>query len=132
MEYAIGNIVVAISWSSNLTSLFDNIGVHLPDYLCRSFLEVRNGNAQFLNPVKDSPFSLADATADHNLWMNAPHIGSLPIILNIPALIITILVTSVAYVGIKESRTGSNIMVAFKLIVVLAVIAIGCTQVHPN
>ena len=132
MEYAIGNIVVAISWSSNLTSLLDNIGIHMPQFLSMSFLEVKNGNEQFLHPVKDSPITAEAATAFHNLWISAPRIGGMPIIFNIPALIITILVTSVAYVGIKESRTGSNLMVAFKLIVVLAVIAIGCTHVHTS
>lgn len=132
MEYAIGNIVVAISWSSNLTSLLDNIGVHMPQWLSASFLEVKNGNEQFLHPVKDSPIAADAAAAFHNLWISAPRIGSMPIIFNIPALIITILVTSVAYVGIKESRTGSNFMVAFKLIVVLVVIAIGCTHVHTS
>jgi len=136
MEYAIGNIVVAISWSANLSSFVDTVfgsyGIHIPQWLSMSFMEVKNGNAKFMELTASHGAITSDLTAYHNLWVSAPHIGSIPVILNIPALIITFLVTWVAYVGIKESRTGSNLMVAFKLIVVLAVIAIGCFHVHSN
>src|SRR5438128_482293 len=45
MEYAVGNITVAISWSGNLSSFLHNIGIHLPNFLCTSFLEAKNGSA---------------------------------------------------------------------------------------
>ncbi len=129
MEYAIGNVVVAISWSSNLKTFLSNIGVTIPDYLSTSFFEVRSANNRFLDLVAQKATITPELTASHNLWMNAPHIGNIPIILNFPALLITFLITWLAYVGIKESRTGSNLMVAFKLLVVLAVIAIGCFHI---
>src|ERR1700733_1054835 len=49
MEYAIGNITVAISWSSNLTSFLNNIGIHIPEFLSRSFFEIKNGSAHYLD-----------------------------------------------------------------------------------
>lgn len=125
MEYAIGNVVVAISWSSNLKTFLQNLNINIPDYLSTSFFEVKSANTQFLKLTEQHATIPADIMADHNLWVNAPHLGSIPIILNFPALIITFLITWLAFVGIKESRTGSNLMVAFKLLVVLAVIAIG-------
>ncbi|MGP8215814.1 MAG: amino acid permease [Bacteroidia bacterium] len=132
MEYAIGNIVVAISWSSNLKTLLHNMKVDIPDYLSTSFFEVKSGNDQFLKLTEQHTSVTPDLTAYHELWLNAPHIGGIPIILNFPALLITILITWLAYVGIKESRTGSNLMVAFKLLVVIAVIAIGFFYIQPS
>src|ERR1700722_11522124 len=131
MEYAIGNVVVAISWSSNLKTLFQNLGVTIPDYLSTSFFEVKSGNDQFLKLTEQHATITPDITAYHQLWTGAPHLGSIPIILNFPALLITFLITWLAFVGIKESRTGSNLMVAFKLLVVVAVIAIGFLHIKP-
>src|SRR6201995_2241754 len=56
MEYAVGNVTVAISWSGNLTSFLHNIGVHIPDFLSTSFMEAKNGNAQYLDLIaKNDP-----------------------------------------------------------------------------
>jgi len=131
MEYAIGNVVVAISWSSNLKTLLQNLGMNIPDYLSMSFFEVKSGNTEFMRLTESHGTITPDLTAYHNLWVNAPHLGSIPIILNFPALVITFLITWLAFVGIKESRTGSNLMVAFKLLVVCAVIAIGFFHIKP-
>jgi len=132
MEYAVGNITVAISWSGNLTSFLHNIGLHIPDFLCTSFFEAKNGNTQYLEKMAaHDTAGAADFLSSHQVWVNAPHIGSIPFILNLPALAITIFVTYLVYVGIKESRRASNMMVVFKLLVVIAVIAIGFYYVNP-
>ena len=132
MEYAVGNITVAISWSSNLTSFLNNIGLHIPDYLCTSFLEAKNGSAHYLDLIAAQDANASNYLGLHSTWINAPHLGSLPFIINIPALAITCLITYIVYCGIKESRRASNIMVVFKLLVVLAVIAIGFYYVNPS
>ncbi len=131
MEYAVGNVTVAISWSGNLTSFLRNIGVNMPDFLSTSFLEAKNGSATYLDLLAKHDTGAGDFLALHNTWIHAPHLGSLPIILNLPALLITALITWLVYRGIKESRTSSNLMVAFKLLVILAVIAIGFYYVNP-
>jgi len=137
MEYAIGNITVAISWSSNLSSFLNNIGIHIPEFLSRSFFEIKNGSAHYLdllantNPTPDDIKVLSDLKPLHELWLNAPHIGSTPFIINIPALLITALITAVVYIGIRESRTSSNLMVAFKLVVIILIIIIGFFYVNP-
>jgi|SRR6185312_7059115 len=131
MEYAIGNIVVAISWSSNLSSLLENMGIHMPGYLCNSLLGVRSANNTFMELTAQHATISPDITAAHQLWINAPHLGPIPLIFNIPALLITIFITWLVFVGIQESRTGSNLMVAFKLLVILMVIAIGFFYVKP-
>ena len=132
MEYAVGNITVAISWSDNLSSFLHNIGIHIPDYLSTSFLEAKHGHVHYLELLSKGDAAAENYSAFHTTWINAPHIGSLPFILNIPALAITGLISIIVYRGIKESRKASNAMVVFKLLVVLAVIAVGFYYVNPE
>jgi APA family basic amino acid/polyamine antiporter len=137
MEYAIGNVTVAISWSSNLTSFLNNLGVHIPEFLSNSYFAVKNGSANYLdllaktNPSPDDINAMNDLKPLHDLWLNAPHIGTMPFIMNIPALLITAFISVLVYIGIKESRTSSNLMVAFKLLIVLMVIVVGFFYVNP-
>lgn len=132
MEYAVGNVTVAISWSGNLTTFLHQIGIDLPQFLSKSFLEVRNAHKAFEIASLNGD-SISDYTqAMHQLWLTAPHIGSLPIILNLPAFLITLVITTLVYIGIKESRTASNAMVIFKIIVVLLVVIIGAFYVQPT
>ena len=114
MEYSIGNIYVAYSWSDYFTSFLEKINIHLPQYLCTSYLEVKH--------------ALADGSTNAEVldaWNNAPMIGGLRMILDLPALIINILITYLVFRGIKESRNFSNVMVILKMIVVTLVILVG-------
>ena len=114
MEYSIGNIYVAYSWSDYFTSFMEKIGVHIPQYLCTSYMEVKDAMANgSTNP------DVLDA------FNNAPIIGGLKIILDLPAFTINILITMLVYRGIKESRNFSNLMVILKMIVVGLVIIVG-------
>src|ERR1700674_3855534 len=54
MEYAIGNIVVANSWSSNLTSFLDNIGFHIPNFLSTSYMTAKNAHEHFIELTSQS------------------------------------------------------------------------------
>ncbi len=114
MEYSIGNIYVAYSWSDYFTSFLGKINVHLPEYLCTSYMEVKHAMADG-NATKD----VLDA------WNSAPVIGGLHIIFDLPAIIINLLITYLVYRGIKESRNFSNVMVILKMIVVGLVILVG-------
>lgn len=138
MEYAIGNIVVAISWSGYFSTLLSHIqlpalgfpdGIHLPawsgiDYFSakRAFQEVAAGNP-------DPSIVTSEA---YKAWMTAPTIGGFRFIMDIPAMAINIIITWLVYLGIKESKNASNLMVALKLIVVLMVIGLGLSYVQPE
>jgi len=143
MEYAIGNIVVAISWSSNFTSFlnkmdvglhqrFPSLGIslHIPDFLSNSFRQIYLAHTSFVDLASKHLPIPSDVAGMNTLWNSAPHIGSIPIILNLPAFAITFFITWLVFVGIRESRTSSNLMVAFKLIVIMLVIAIGFFYVN--
>jgi basic amino acid/polyamine antiporter, APA family len=127
MEYSIGNIYVAFSWSDYFTSFLDKFGelihvnLHIPDYFSNSYSEVKNAIA-----AGSSNPEIVSA------WNNAPVIGSLKMILDIPAFVINILITYLVYRGIKESRNFSNAMVVLKLIVVGLIIVVGGYLVFSN
>ena len=114
MEYSIGNIYVAYSWSDYFTSFLEKIGVHIPQYLCTSYMEVKRAMANG-----------STNAAVLEAFDKAPVIGGLKIIFDLPAFVINILITMLVYRGIKESRNFSNLMVILKMIVVGLVIIVG-------
>ncbi|HMO61617.1 MAG TPA: amino acid permease [Ferruginibacter sp.] len=121
MEYSIGNIYVAFSWSDYFTSLLSRCSIHLPEYLCTSYMEVKHEMAR----GSTAPDVLA-------AWNNAPQISGLRIILDVPALLINFIITFLVYRGIKESRNASNLMVILKMLVVLLVIIVGGYLIFSN
>jgi APA family basic amino acid/polyamine antiporter len=143
MEYGIGNVVVANSWSSNLVSFLDNvsaginqrfpslhISLHIPDWLATPWRGAYVAHQQVISDAAVGATTTDYTLALNKLWESAPRIGSIPIILNLPALLITILITWLVYIGIHETRRMSNAMVGFKLIVIVAVIAVGFFYVN--
>jgi amino acid transporter len=115
MEYAIGNIAVAISWSDYFTTLLDGMGVHIPDYLTMDYWTAKDG--------------LSDAAKA--AWNTAPSMGNFKFICDIPAFLITVVITWIIYVGIKESKRSTNAMVVLKLVIILLVMVAGAFYVHP-
>jgi basic amino acid/polyamine antiporter, APA family len=120
MEYSIGNIYVAFSWSDYFTSFLSKVGLHVPHWLSTSYAEAKAAVANGGNPD------------DIDAWNNAPLLGSLRIILDLPALVINILITYLVYRGVKESRNFSNVMVILKMAVVALVILVGGYLVFSN
>ncbi|MFD2933342.1 amino acid permease [Spirosoma flavum] len=134
LEYAVSNMVVAISWSEYFTSMLSGFGVTFPKYLAtdygsasRAFQLVQETKQAgiALTTLPDNTRLLADAYA------NAPVVGNLHLIANLPAGAITVLITALVYIGIKESRAASNILVVLKLAVIALVIGVGAFYVKP-
>ncbi len=128
MEYAIGNITVAISWSDYFTGLLDSMGVHLPQYVQMDYLTASNGykDASALMQGGKTFENLSDGLkAAYTAWTNAPTLGGFHFVADLPALFIIVLITALVYRGMKESRNASNLMVVVKLCIILLVIAVG-------
>lgn len=139
MEYAIGNITVAISWSDYFTSLMDNIinnlnhNYHLnlqvlADWAQMDYLTASNGfkdATALMQGGKSFENLSAGLQSAYTAWTTAPTIGSFHFVADIPALFIIVLITSLVYRGMKESRNASNMMVIVKLCIILLVIAVG-------
>ncbi|MDQ3072728.1 MAG: amino acid permease [Bacteroidota bacterium] len=132
LEYAIGNVVVAISWSEYFTTLINTglgrVDLHFPEYLSSDYGSVKSGFFQAIEGVRSGiPFQSLDQPLQvaYNTWLSAPVIGGLKIIFDLPALGIIALVTYLVYIGIKDTRNANNVLVALKLIVIITVIVVG-------
>jgi basic amino acid/polyamine antiporter, APA family len=109
LEYAVGNVAVAVSWSAYFVDFLNGIGIHLPGWLVTNY-----------------------SSASGTIASMAPHIHGVPIIFNLPAFCIVALLTIVLVVGIKESARFNSVMVALKLLLVLGFIAAGAFYVKPS
>lgn len=128
MEYAIGNITVAISWSDYFTGLLESGGIHLPQWVQMDYLTASNGFSDataLMQGGKTFGDLSASLQASYTAWTTSPLIGSFHFVADLPALFIIILITALVYRGMKESRNASNLMVVVKLCVILLVIAVG-------
>lgn len=143
MEYAIGNITVAISWSDYFTDMLSHIritplgidGIHIPFWAQMDYLSAVNGHEQALR-LLESGTSLKELNQPtliaYEAYENSPTIGGLHLILDLPALFIIVVITMLVYRGIKESRNASNAMVVIKLAIILLVLGVGVFYIDPS
>lgn len=135
MEYAIGNITVAISWSDYFTGLLSSGGIELPQWIQMDFLTAMNGHDEavaLMEAGKAFENLPPGVQAAYTAWTTAPSIGGLHFVADLPALLIIILITWLVYRGMKESRNASNAMVIVKLAIILLVIAVGVFYVDTD
>ena len=104
IEYAVGNVAVAISWGNYFKTLISGFGIIVPDWLSTDY-----------------------RTAAHipGLFDRAPHLFGVPIVFNILAFGIVAAITIVLVIGIRESATLNTTMVILKLIVLAFFVAVG-------
>jgi APA family basic amino acid/polyamine antiporter len=110
LEYAIGNVAVAISWANYFRSLLGSIGIDIPQWLSTDF---------------------RTAHKIPGLIESAPHILGVPIVFNLLAFGIVTLITIVLVWGIKESAQFNAVMVMIKILVLLFFIVISLYFVSP-
>ena len=133
MEYAIGNIAVAISWSTYFVNLLNGFGLNVPAWMTLDYFSAFKAHEQ-----------VAQLTASHQTsqitdmlrqgaaaWDTAPGFGDFKLIANMPALLIVIIITYLVYVGIRETKRATNAMVILKIAIVIMVIVIGFFYVTP-
>ena len=116
LEYAVGNIAVAIAWSGYFTSLLGSFGLHLPDFLTHGYRTAL----------------LSADPAVHALLETAPRLAGVPILLNLPAAAIVGLITWLLYIGVKESVRANHVMVVVKLVVLALFVGVGAAYVNPD
>src|SRR6266496_4417798 len=115
LEYAVGNVAVAISWGDYFTSLLRSFDVHLPVWLTTGY------RTALLSPDP----------AVHGLLETAPPVAGVPVLVNVPAFLIVGLITWLLMLGVRESATANNIMVTIKLLVLGLFIIAGLTHINP-
>src|SRR5687767_12233914 len=113
LEYAVGNIAVAIAWSGYFTSLLSGLGINLPEWLTHGYRTAL----------------LSSNPAVHGLLETAPRIAGVPILLNIPAALIVLAITWLLYIGVRESVRANNVMVVVKLLVLGLFVGLGAMHI---
>lgn len=129
LEYAVSNMVVAISWSSYFIGMLEGFGIHFPMWLAIDYTSAKEA---FEVVIANGPDITEGTRRLAKAFQDAPDFGFIKLIFNLPAGLVTVLITSLCYIGIKESRNASNILVALKLAVILLVIVVGVFYVRPE
>src|SRR5690606_36928661 len=118
VEYAVGNIGVAIGWSGHFRELIRFFGVDLPAWLATDYRTASDAAAAIGGGATEAGTQyLASALT------LAPHIAGIPIVFNLPAFLAVALITVILVIGIKESADSNNLMVLLKVGLILFFIA---------
>ena len=112
LEYAVGNVAVAMSWGDYFKSLVGD-WISIPLWLTTGYRTAL----------------LSSNPAVHGLLDTAPRIGGIPILINVPAFAIVALITWLLLLGVRESARANNIMVAVKLLVLALFIIMGSQHI---
>jgi APA family basic amino acid/polyamine antiporter len=123
LEYAIGNVVVSISWSSYFINLMEGFNIHIPAWLAT---DPKTARALYEAALREGQ------PVDQLAWMTAPAVAGVRLIMNVPAAVIVVLVTILAYIGIRESKKSANFMVGLKLVVLAFIVGIGVFYIHTD
>jgi basic amino acid/polyamine antiporter, APA family len=115
LEYAVGNIAVAIAWSGYFMSLLSGFGLTMPAWLTHGYRTAL----------------LSSDPAVHALLQTAPRVAGIPVLLNIPAAAIVMAITWLLYIGVRESARANNIMVVVKLLVLGFFVVLGGMHIDP-
>src|SRR5437762_5460095 len=115
LEYAVGNVAVAISWGDYFNTLLQGAGLHPPVWM-------RTGYRTAL---------LSSDPAIHGLLDSAPHLFGVPILIHVPAFAIVMVITWLLLRGARESATANNVMVMIKLLALTVFVAVGASHLNP-
>jgi APA family basic amino acid/polyamine antiporter len=116
LEYAVGNVAVAVAWGGYFVSFLSAFNVHIPDFLTHGYRAAL----------------LSSDPKVHSLLQTAPRIGNIPILLNLPAFGIVMAITWLLLRGVKESARANNIMVVIKLLVLTLFVVVGAMHIDTS
>ena len=119
LEYAVGNMAVAVGWSGYFVQLLATAGLKFPLWLVTDHTTALTKLAQGGEALQ----AYSSATL--------PVIGGHSIAINLPAFLIVVLVTILLIYGIRESAKTNSLIVVIKVAVVVFFIAFGAFMVHP-
>jgi len=117
IEYAVGNIAVAISWANYFKTLVRGFGIIIPDWLSMDYRTAAR---------------ITDPSGVATVYRDAPHLFGVPIVFNLLAVLIVAAITIVLVWGIRESARFNAGMVVIKLIVLAFFVVIGCFWIKPE
>ena len=113
LEYAVGNVAVAVAWGGYFNSLLSGFGIALPDHLTHGYRAVIKSSDPEVRALLES----------------APQIAGFPLLVNLPACAIVLLITGLLVVGVRESARANTAMVFVKLLVLGLFVVVGAMHV---
>lgn len=116
LEYAVGNVAVAVAWSGYFSSMLSGWGIHLPDWLSHGYYQVMMSGNPAVRAIADT----------------APYLGPVPVLLNLPAFAVTAAITAVLLMGVRESVRANAVMVVIKLLVLGLFVVVGAMHINPD
>ena len=117
IEYAVGNIAVAISWANYFKTLVKGFGIVIPDWLSMDYRTAAK---------------IVDAGGVQTVFRDAPHIFGIPIVFNVLAIAIVAFLTVILVWGIRESARFNAIMVGIKILVLGFFVIVGFFWLKPE
>jgi APA family basic amino acid/polyamine antiporter len=135
LEYAVGNVAVAISWSGYFRELLAGFGVTIPGWLCTDyrFASTAAGQVAQLQAQGGDVASLGLAvTRAAEAFATAPHVVGIPVVLNLPAFLIVMGITWVLVVGIRESAWLTGALAAMNVAILIFFCIVGAFYVEPS
>ena len=114
LEYAVGNVAVAISWGDYFKTLTGGM-LNLPVWLTTGYRTAL----------------LSSDPGVHGLLKSAPQLAGIPILVNLPAFAIVVFITWLLLRGVSESARANNIMVVVKLLALALFVGVGMTKINP-
>jgi APA family basic amino acid/polyamine antiporter len=135
LEYAVGNVAVAISWSDYFQSLLQGLHFSWPAWLGTDYRSA----VQAARKISEAAAAGIDLTTlgdavirGGKAWDLAPRLAGVPLIFNLPAVLIVGLVTWVLVRGIRESAGFNSAMVVLKLAIIGIFVGVGAFYVKPS
>ncbi|MGH7594480.1 MAG: amino acid permease, partial [Gemmatimonadales bacterium] len=116
LEYAAGAATVGVGWSGHLVDLFKNFGIVLPDNLTNA----------------PTAWCAAADVAKHVAGCAHTGLNLTGAVLNVPAVAIVAVMSTILVIGIKESASVNNLIVMLKLAIVLLIIVVGLQHITPS
>lgn len=129
LEYAVSNMVIAISWSGYFTTMLEGFGVHWPHYLSIGYLSAYEAFQKVMSGESHLPANILQAA---ETYRTAPEFMGMKVLVNVPAGAVIAVLSALVFVGIKESRFVNNLLVFLKIGIILLVIVAGCFFVRPE
>ncbi|NWG12980.1 MAG: amino acid permease [Acidobacteria bacterium] len=130
LEYAVGNIAVAISWAAYFRQLLLGFGIEIPAWMATDY---RSTLIAARAAAETGVSSLTpEANVAYQAHLNHPEVLGVPVVFNVLAVLIVAFITWLLVIGIKESARFNNVIVVLKIITLLFFIAVGAFYVKPE
>jgi basic amino acid/polyamine antiporter, APA family len=129
LEYAVGNIAVAISWAAYFRQFLLGFGIEVPAWLATDYRSTLLAAASAAAHGADS--LSPEATVAYQAHMHHPEVFGIPVVFNLLAVLIVASITWLLVRGVKESARFNNVIVVLKILTLLFFIIVGAFFVKP-